>query len=67
MQQLVVGTFFVVSLIALAPMFLILRRIIQPLTTLMTAANAIAAGELHRWFESFGATNWAPLPKPSTR
>jgi len=45
-QQLVVGTFFVVSLLALAPMFLILRRIIQPLTTLKTAANAIAAGEL---------------------
>lgn len=47
-QQLVVGTFVVVSVLALAPMFLILRRIIQPLTTLKTAANAIAAGELQQ-------------------
>jgi len=47
-QQLVVGTFVVVSLLALAPMFLILQRIIQPLTTLKTAANAIAAGELQQ-------------------
>lgn len=47
-KQLVVGTFLVVSLLALAPMFLILRRIIQPLTTLKTAANAIAAGDLQQ-------------------
>ena len=47
-KQLVVGTFFVVSLLALAPMFLILQRIIQPLTTLKTAANAIAAGDLQQ-------------------
>lgn len=47
-QQLVVGTFFVVSVLALAPMFLILRRIIQPLTTLKTAANSIAAGDLQQ-------------------
>ena len=47
-KQLVLATFFVVSLLALAPMFLILRRIIQPLTTLKTAANAIAAGELQQ-------------------
>ncbi len=47
-QQLVVGTFVAVSLLALAPMFLILQRIIQPLTTLKTAANAIAAGELQQ-------------------
>ncbi len=47
-QQLVVGTFLGVSILALAPMFLILQRIIQPLTTLKTAANAIAAGELQQ-------------------
>tara|TARA_R110002072_G_scaffold303126_2_gene494876 strand:- start:8058 stop:9833 length:1776 start_codon:yes stop_codon:yes gene_type:complete len=47
-KQLVVGTFLVVSLLALAPMFLILQRIIQPLTTLKTAANAIAAGDLQQ-------------------
>ena len=47
-KQLVLATFVVVSLLALAPMFLILRRIIQPLTTLKTAANAIAAGELQQ-------------------
>lgn len=47
-KQLVLATFFVVSLLALAPMFLILRRIIQPLTSLKTAANAIAAGELQQ-------------------
>lgn len=47
-KQLVFATFIVVSLLALAPIFLILRRIIQPLTTLKTAANAIAAGELQQ-------------------
>jgi len=48
MNRLVVVTSVAVSLLALAPMFLILRRIIQPLTTLKTAANAIAGGELHQ-------------------
>lgn len=47
-QQLVVGTFLVVSALALAPMFLILRRMIQPLTKLKSAAHAIAAGELRQ-------------------
>ena len=47
-QRLVMVTSVVVSLLALAPMFLMLRRIIQPLTTLKTAANAIAAGELQQ-------------------
>lgn len=47
-QRLVVVTSVVVSLLALAPMFLILRRIVQPLTTLEAAANAMAEGELHQ-------------------
>jgi two-component system, OmpR family, phosphate regulon sensor histidine kinase PhoR len=47
-QQLVVGTFVAVSVLALAPIFFILQRIIQPLTTLKTAANAIAAGDLQQ-------------------
>lgn len=47
-QRLVVMTSVMVSLLALAPMFLMLRRIIQPLTTLKTAANAIASGELQQ-------------------
>ena len=47
-QRLVVGTSVAVSLLALAPMFLILRRIIQPLITLKDAANAIADGELQQ-------------------
>jgi two-component system, OmpR family, phosphate regulon sensor histidine kinase PhoR len=47
-QRLVVGTSVAVSLLALAPMFLILRRIIQPLITLKAAANAIAGGELQQ-------------------
>lgn len=47
-QQLVVVTSVMVSLLALAPMFLILRKIIQPLTTLKTAANEIAAGQLQQ-------------------
>lgn len=47
-QRLVVVTSVVVSLLALAPMFLILRRIVQPLTTLQAAANAIADGDLQQ-------------------
>ena len=47
-QRLVVVTSVFVSLLALAPMFLMLRRIIQPLTTLKAAANAIAAGEFQQ-------------------
>lgn len=47
-QHLVVIVSVVVSLLALAPMFLLLRRIIQPMSTLTAAANAIAAGELQQ-------------------
>ncbi len=45
-QRLVVVTSVLVSLVALAPMFFILRRIIQPLITLRAAADSIAAGKL---------------------
>ncbi|NQV24900.1 MAG: HAMP domain-containing protein [Rhodopirellula sp.] len=47
-QKIVGGTFVAVSLLALAPMFLILRRIIQPLVMLKTAANAITSGDLQQ-------------------
>ncbi len=47
-QSLVVVTSVLVSLVALGPMFFILRRVIQPLTTLRTAADNIAAGDLQQ-------------------
>lgn len=47
-QRVVVGTSVAVSLLALGPLFLILRRVVQPLTTLKTAANAIAEGDLEQ-------------------
>lgn len=47
-QQLVVATSLVVSLLALVLMFLILRHIVQPLTTLTTAAHAMAGGDLQQ-------------------
>ncbi|MBM83909.1 MAG: PAS domain-containing sensor histidine kinase [Planctomycetaceae bacterium] len=47
-QRLVVVTSVMVSLVALAPLFLILRRMIHPLATLRSAANAIAAGDLEQ-------------------
>lgn len=47
-QGLVVATSVLVSLVALAPMFFMLRRIIQPLTTLRVAADRIATGDLQQ-------------------
>lgn len=47
-QRLVILTSVAVSLVALAPMFFWLRRIIHPLTTLRAAADNIAAGELQQ-------------------
>lgn len=47
-QRLVVATSVLVSLVALAPMFFLLKRIIQPLTTLRIAADRIAAGDLQQ-------------------
>ena len=50
-QRLVVATSVFVSLLALAPLFVILRRIVQPLTTLTTVANAMAGGDLQQRVE----------------
>lgn len=50
-QRLVFMTSIVVSLLSLAPMFYFLSKIIHPLTSLTTAANAIAGGELQQTVE----------------
>jgi two-component system, OmpR family, phosphate regulon sensor histidine kinase PhoR len=47
-QRLVLVTSVVVSLILLVPMFYMLSRITQPLTSLTGAANAIAGGDLNQ-------------------